>query len=101
MLRQIQLSFPIKALTLCYDAVALLIENCKIELQEYFGKEPDEIFIPYYKQHLDWSLQNTDIWPTVCANFPGKIDNHYPKNKLLQFTSMHAFVFTVIYTCSP
>ena len=27
--------------------------------------------------------------------FLGKIDNHYPKDKLLQFASMHAFVFPV------
>ena len=29
------------------------------------------------------------------ANLLGKIDNHYPKDKLLQFASMHAFVFPV------
>ena len=74
----------------------MLIQNCKIESQKYFGKEPDEIFIPYSKQQLNWLLQNTgDSWPIACANFLGKIDNHYPKDKLLQFASMHAFVFPV------
>ena len=29
------------------------------------------------------------------ANFLGKIDNHYPKDKLLRIVSMHAFVFSV------
>jgi hypothetical protein len=24
-------------------------------------KEPDETFIPYFKQQLNWLLQNTDI----------------------------------------
>jgi hypothetical protein len=39
-------------------------------------------------------LKNTDIWAIACVNFSGKIDNH-PKDKLLQFSSMHAFVFPV------
>jgi hypothetical protein len=29
------------------------------------------------------------------ADFLGKIDNHDPKDKLLQFASMHAFAFPV------
>ena len=88
-------SSPKKVLTPYYEAVAVLIQNCRIESRKYFGKEPDEIFIPYSKQQLNWLLQNTDIWPIACANFLGKIDNHYPKDKLLQFASMHAFVFPV------
>jgi hypothetical protein len=53
------------------------------------------MFIPYSKQQLNWLLQNNDIYPIACANFSGKIDNHCPKDKLLQFASMHAFVFSV------
>jgi hypothetical protein len=39
----------------------------------------------------------TEYWYlTSCiANFSGKIDNHYPKDKLLKIASMHAFVFSV------
>ena len=40
-------------------------------------------------------MQNTDIWPIARQNFLGKIDNHYPEDKLLKFASMHAFVFPV------
>jgi hypothetical protein len=29
------------------------------------------------------------------ANFLGKIDNNYPKDKLLKIASMHAFVLSV------
>lgn len=46
-------------------------------------------------------MQNTDIWPIACANFLGKIDNHYPKDKLLQFASMHAFVFPINLRMQP
>ena len=59
------------------------------------------MFIPYSKQQLNWLLQNTDIWPIACANFPGKIDNHFLKDKLLQFASMHAFVFPVNLCMQP
>jgi hypothetical protein len=44
---------PEKVLTLHYKAVAVLVQNCKIKSQKYFGKEPDEIFIPYSKQQLN------------------------------------------------
>ena len=86
---------PKKVLTPYYEAVAVLIQNCRIESGKYFGKESDEIFIPYSKQQLNRLLQNTDIWPIACTNFLGKIDKHYTKDKLLQFASMHAFVFRV------
>ena len=33
--------------------------------------------------------------------FLGKIDNHYPKDKLLQFASMHAFVYPVNLPMQP
>jgi hypothetical protein len=46
-------------------------------------------------------LQYSDIWPIACTNFLGKINNHYPKDKLLQFASMHAFVFPVNLCMQP
>jgi hypothetical protein len=49
----------------------------------------DEMFIPYFKEQLNWLLQNTDIWPIGCASFSGK------KDKMLQFAFIHAFVFPV------
>jgi hypothetical protein len=47
-------SSPKKVLTPYYEDVAVLIQNCRIESWKYFGKEPDEIFIPYFKQQLNW-----------------------------------------------
>jgi hypothetical protein len=31
--------------------------------------EPDAIFIPYFKQQLNWLLQNTDIWSIAWQTF--------------------------------
>ena len=92
---------PKKVLMPSYEAVSVLIQNCKIESQKYFGKEPDEIFIPYSEQQLNWLLQDSDIWPIVCANFSGKINNHYPKDKLLQFASIYVFVFPINLCMQP
>jgi hypothetical protein len=55
----------------------------------------NKTFIPYFKQKLNWLLQNTDIWQITWQNILGKIDNPYPKGKLLQFASMPAFVFPI------
>ena len=33
------------------------------------SQEPDEIFIPYSKQQLNWLLQNIDIWPIAYHHF--------------------------------
>jgi hypothetical protein len=54
-------SSPKKVLTPYYEDVAVLIQNCRIQSWKYFGKEPEEIFIPYSKQQLNWLLQNTYI----------------------------------------
>lgn len=65
------------------------MQNCRIESQKYFSNELDETFISYFKQQLNWLLENTDIWSIACANFSGKID------KLLQFASMNASVLPI------
>ena len=39
-------------------------------------------------------MQNANTWPIACAKFSGKIDTHYPKDKL-QFASILAFVFPI------
>ena len=88
-------SSPSKVYTPYYETVALLIHNCRIESQKYFGKEPDEIFIPYFKQHLNWLLKNAYIQSIECANILGKFDSYYPKGKLLEFASRHTFEFPV------
>ena len=88
-------SSPSKVCTPYYETVAMLIHNCRIESQKYFGKEPDEIFISYFKQQLNWLLKNAYIQSIECANILGKFDNYYPKGKLLEFASRHTFEFPV------
>jgi hypothetical protein len=33
------------------------------------SQESDEIFIPHFKQQLNWLLLNTDIWPIAWQTF--------------------------------
>ena len=49
-------SSPSKVLTPYNEAVAVRIQNYRIEPRKYFGKEPDEIFVSYSKQQLNLLL---------------------------------------------
>ena len=40
-------------------------------------------------------------WVIAFAYYPGVIDNHYPKDKLLQFVNMHALVLPKIMRQTP
>lgn len=61
----------------------------------------DYIYIPYSKQQVQWLWQNNDTWAVATANFPGKIDNHYPKQKILQFLSIHPLIFPKVVSLVP
>ena len=80
---------PSRVLTPYWEAVACLVQMVRTESKKYFGKEPALIGVPFTKQQVDWLFQNVDSWAIAFAAFEGEfkeeIDNHYPKNKLLQF----------------
>ena len=47
-------SSPSKVCTPYYETVAMLIHNCRIESQNYFGKECDEMFISYFSFEIGY-----------------------------------------------
>lgn len=69
--------------------------------RQFFGKDPDNIIVPYSKEQINWLLQMTEEWPLVCLSFVGSIDNHYPGDKLFQFARIHPFVFPKITATAP
>lgn len=71
------------------------------ESRKYFGAEPSLIGVPFTKQQMDWLFQNVVTWALAFAHYPGVIDNHLPKNKLLQFVNNHALVFPKIVRQNP
>ena len=95
---------PSKVLKSYYEAVAVLIQNCRIESWKYFGKNVSRTWWNvYFLFQTTIKLVIAKYWYlTYCmANFLGKFGNHYPKGKLLQFASMHAFVFPVNLCMQP
>lgn len=50
---------------------------------------------------MEWLFQNVDSWAIAFAHYPGKIDNHYPSDKLLQFSRQHAYGFPRVVKQSP
>ncbi|ADC33201.1 pol protein, partial [Simian retrovirus 4] len=92
---------PKRVLLPYYDAIADLIILGRGHSRTYFGIEPSTIIQPYSKSQIDWLMQNTETWPIACASYAGKIDNHYPPDKLLQFCRLHTFIFPKIISKSP
>ena len=56
-------SSPSKVWTPYYEAVAVLIQNCRIESWKYFGKELDETFISYFNiLAISIQIKSSTIW---------------------------------------
>lgn len=92
---------PARILTLYFDQVATLVQMIRVEARRIIGKVPPTICLPYTKQQLDWDLQNCDNWAIALAQYSGVLDNHYPKEKLVQFASSHAFIFPKVVRDTP
>lgn len=84
---------PSKVLTPYHELVATLIHMVRTESCQLLGKEPHFIGLPFSKQQQDWLFQHSDTWTISLANYAGRLNNHYPHDKLLQFASLHQFIF--------
>lgn len=85
-------SSPPKVLITYPSLVAKIIKAGREKSCQHFGRDPDQLIIPYTKEQTDWLSQNVDDWIISLASFQGKIDNHYPSHKL-QFSRLHPFIF--------
>lgn len=94
-------SSPSKVLITYPLLVAKIIRMGREKSRQYFGRDPDQLIIPYTKEQIDWLLQNEDDWIIALTSFQGKIDNHYPSHKLLQFSRLHPFIFPKITSSTP
>jgi hypothetical protein len=83
---------PAKVLTPYHELVARLIAKGCTRC-ELLGHEPSNIAVPFSKDQQHWLWQFSDLRQSAWANFPGQIGKHLPHSKLLQFESLHVFVF--------
>jgi hypothetical protein len=61
------------------------------------GHEPSNIVVPFSKDQQHWLWQFSDLWQSELANFPEQIGKYLPHSKLLQFASLHVFVFPKLF----
>ena len=51
------------------------------------------MIVPYTAHQVQVLAATNDDWAVLVTMFTGKIDNHYPKHRLLQFAAYHPLVF--------
>jgi hypothetical protein len=90
-----------KVLTPYHELVARLIAKGCLCYCALLGHEPSNIVVPFSKDRQHWLWQFSDLWQSALANFPGQIREHLLHSELLQFASLHAFVFPKIILSSP
>ena len=65
------------------------------------GRDPHFICIPFSTEQQLWLSQFSDDWAIALAQYVGEIKQHYPANKLLQFTQLHQFIFPKVVQQCP
>lgn len=92
---------PARALTPYCDSVACLVQLAREESRKHFGAEPSLIGVPLAQRQIDWLFRNEDARAIAFAHYPGVIDNHFPRDGLLQFVNNHASVVPRIMRPTP
>ena len=68
---------------------------------QHFGTPPDEIIVPYDSRQVEVLSATVDDWAVLRCSFLGKIDNHFPKDPILQLCRAHLVIFPVITSRVP
>ncbi|KAI5938873.1 Endogenous retrovirus group K member 10 Pol protein [Manis javanica] len=55
------------------SAVAKIIKIGREKSRQHFGRDPDQLIIPYTKEQTDWLSQNVDDWIISLASFQGAL----------------------------
>lgn len=66
-----------------------------------FGCFPDRLITPYTKDQMEILAGTVDNWAVLVTAYPHVIDNHYPKDKLLQFLCHNVVYFPIITSPVP
>lgn len=80
--------------------VSLLQAGCQHSLR-LFGRFPDTAVTPYTPAQLQWLAETRDEWAVFLCGFTGRMDNHFPSNKLVQFFTLTPMVFPTITKSAP
>ena len=80
---------------------AKVIAKGRKESVTYLRRDPHFICIPFSTEQQLWLSQFSDDWAIALAKYAGEIKQHYPANKLLQFTQLHQFIFPKVMQQCP
>lgn len=67
----------------------------------HFGIYPKRLIVPYTVAQVQVLSATIDDWAILRCSFDGLIDNHYPKNPLLQFYTAHPIIFPKVTSDRP
>ena len=68
---------------------------------QHFGAPPQKIITPYNANQIQILSSLIDDWALLRCSFDGELDNHYPKDPLLQFFSEHPVIFPKVTASKP
>ena len=92
---------PAKVLSYYPALVAQLALLGLQQCMQHFGTPPDEIIVPYDSRQVEVLSATVDDWAVLRCSFLGKIDNHFPKDPILQLCKAHPVIFPVITSRVP
>ena len=92
---------PAKVLSYYPASVAQLALLGLQQCVQHFGTPPDEIIVPYDSRQVEVLSATVDDWAVLRCSFLGKIDNHFPKDPILQLCKAHPVIFPVITSRVP
>ena len=61
---------------------------------QHFGAPPQKISTPYNANQILILSSLVDEWALLHCSYDGELDNHYPKDSLLQFFTEHPVIFS-------
>lgn len=77
-----------KTLTVYVDQMTILIGQARMHIVKLCGTEPNKIIVPKNKNQVKQAFINSVTWQVDLVDFIECIDNHHPKNKILQFLNL-------------
>lgn len=84
---------PSKGLISYPSLVAQLIVKGRTRSKEIFGRDMQEIVIPYSRLQFEQLLQESDDWGLALMGYTGQIKYHLPKHPIIEFVKETALIF--------
>ena len=92
---------PAKTLVYYPASVAQLALIGIQQSMQFFGVAPESLIVPDNAKQIEVLTATEDNWAILRCSFQGLIDNHYPKDPILQLVKVHPVIFPRITARDP